>query len=222
MAASGAPFAARTWARSQRRLRCVQGVTEAARITVCLNEPTAFGASTGTGMHDPMRAMVVMGVSGCGKSTVASALAERIGAQMIEGDAYHPPENVRKMQAGIALTDADRQGWLEQLGAELARVVHSQHIAVLACSALKRRYRDRLRAAVPQLGVVFLQVSPQAASQRVRQRSGHFMPATLVQSQFEDLEPPIGEARVLTVDAIRDSATIVAQIQAWRNALQAD
>jgi len=166
-------------------------------------------------MQDPMRAVVVMGVSGCGKSSVATALAGHIGARMIEGDTYHPATNVQKMQAGIPLTDADRQGWLEQLGAELARTVAMHDVAVLACSALKRRYRDLLRTAVPDLGFVFLDLSPAAATERVKHRADHFMPATLVQSQFRDLEPPTDEPLVLTVDASEPLHLIVERAQSW-------
>lgn len=166
-------------------------------------------------MHDPMRAIVIMGVSGCGKSSVATALAEPIGARMIEGDAYHPARNVQKMQAAVPLTDADRQGWLEQLAAVLARTVAAHEVAVLACSALKRRYRDLLRTAVPDLGFVFLDLSPAAATERVTHRSSHFMSATLVQSQFRDLEPPTDEPLVLTVDASESLDVVVARAQAW-------
>lgn len=169
-------------------------------------------------MQNPMRAIVVMGVSGCGKSSVAEALGERIGARMIEGDAYHPEHNVQKMKAGIALTDADRQGWLEQLATELASVVATGQIAVLACSALKRRYRDTLRAGVAELGFVFLDLSPEVALQRVSLRSHHFMPATLVGSQFRDLERPTGEPRVLSVDGTESVQLIVDQAQQWWNA----
>jgi gluconokinase len=172
-------------------------------------------------MQDPLRAVVVMGVSGCGKTSVAAALAERIGARMIEGDTYHPAQNVQKMQAGIPLTDTDRQGWLEQLAAELTRAVAMHEVAILTCSALKRRYRDLLRSAMPNLGFVFLDLSPAAATERVKLRSGHFMPATLVQSQFRDLEPPTDEPLVLTVDASDSLQVIVARAQAWWNASRA-
>jgi gluconokinase len=163
----------------------------------------------------PWGAIVVMGVSGCGKSSVGAALCERIGARLIEGDEFHPEQNIRKMKAGIPLTDADRQGWLEQLGQELARAVASDQIAVLTCSALKRRYRDTLRVAVTNLGFVFLELSPAEAAGRVGHRPNHFMPSSLVDSQFRDLEPPTGEARVLTVNATRPLPVIVDQAEAW-------
>jgi len=156
-----------------------------------------------------------MGVSGCGKSTVATALAERVGARMIEGDDYHPAQNVQKMHAGIPLTDTDRQGWLEQLADELRQTLAAQRSAVLACSALKRRYRDLLRAAVPELGVLFLDISPSDASARVQRRTDHFMPATLIDSQFRDLEPPLAEANVLTLDATAPLQANVAKAESW-------
>lgn len=168
-----------------------------------------------------MRAIVVMGVTGCGKTSVAMALSERIHAPMIEGDAFHPAANIRKMKAGIPLTDTDRQGWLETLGRELASTTARGEIAVLTCSALKRRYRDTLRAASPGLGFVFLQLSPAAATARVSGRAGHFMPASLVDSQFRGLEPPLDEARVLTVDATASLPVIVDRIDAWWHALAA-
>lgn len=163
----------------------------------------------------PMPALVVMGVAGCGKSSVAAALCERSAARMIEGDAFHPPANIAKMAAGIALTDDDRQGWLESLGRALQQGSGHGDAVVLTCSALKRRYRDTLRAAVPGLGLVFLQLTPQQASQRVAGRAGHFMPASLIDSQFRDLEPPSAEARVLTVDATASIAHQVEQILRW-------
>lgn len=165
-------------------------------------------------MPDQMRALVIMGVTGCGKSTVAAAMCERSGATLIEGDAFHPEGNVLKMRAGIPLTDDDRQGWLERLGEELARTVATGD-AVLTCSALKRRYRDLLRAAVPRLGFVFLQLSPQAAAERVAHRPGHFMPASLVDSQFRDLEPPVGEADVLVACATDSLDAIVEEAIVW-------
>lgn len=160
-------------------------------------------------MPDNMRALVIMGVTGCGKSTVAAAICERTGATLIEGDAFHPEANIHKMRARIALTDDDRQGWLERLGKELAQAVVTGVPAVLTCSALKHRYRDVLRTAVPGVGFVFLQLSPEAAAERVAHRPGHFMPASLVDSQFRDLELPIGESDVLVVCATSSLSTIV-------------
>lgn len=163
-------------------------------------------------MPDNMRAIVVMGVTGCGKSTVAAAICERTGAMLIEGDAFHPEGNILKMRAGVPLDDDDRQGWLERLGEALARVGAP---AVLTCSALKRRYRDVLRAAVPGVGFVFLQLSPEVAAERVAYRPGHFMPASLVDSQFLDLESPVGESGVLAVCAVDPLVLIVEKAVAW-------
>jgi gluconokinase len=162
-----------------------------------------------------MRALVIMGVAGCGKSTVAAALCERTGARLIEGDAFHPESNVRKMSAGIPLTDADREGWLIRLGQALRQAVEAGEPAALTCSALKHRYRDTLRAAVPDAGFVFLALTPAEATERVAHRAGHFMPASLIESQFRDLEPPIDEPRVLTVRATAPLLSIVDAIDAW-------
>ena len=162
-----------------------------------------------------MRAIVIMGVSGCGKSTVAAAVCQRSGAYLIEGDAFHPPENVRKMSAGIPLNDADRQGWLERLAQETLDQLQLSQRVVLTCSALKRRYRDTLRNTVPDLGFVFLALTPEQAAQRVAHRRGHFMPASLIESQFRDLEPPTGEPLVLTIDATQTVDAIATDITAW-------
>jgi gluconokinase len=162
------------------------------------------------------RALVVMGVAGCGKTSVAQEIVARIGGRLIEGDVFHPAANIAKMRAGIPLDDADRHGWLAQLGTELAAAVAADERPVLACSALKRRYRDQLRGAVPGLGFVFLDLPREAAAARVASRPGHFMPVTLVDSQFADLEPPAGEAGVVTVDATQPVALIVAEaIRGW-------
>ena len=162
-----------------------------------------------------MQAIVVMGVAGCGKSTVGVALCERIGARMIEGDTFHPESNVRKMSAGIPLDDADRAGWLARLGEELAKTVAAGDTAVLACSALKRRYRNTLRAAVSDVGFVYLELTPAEAAERVSHRSGHFMPAVLIDSQFRDLEPPIDEPLALTVRATDPLPSIIDAIATW-------
>jgi gluconokinase len=142
--------------------------------------------------------VVVMGVAGCGKSAVGALLASELGLPFIEGDSFHPAGNVAKMRQGLPLTDADRAGWLARLGEELR--AHPGG-AVLTCSALKRAYRDTLRAAAPGLRFVYLQVTPEEAAVRVAARSGHFYPASLVDSQFEALQEPQGEEGVCTVGA---------------------
>ena len=166
---------------------------------------------------DSLKAIVVMGVSGCGKSSVGTAIAVRSGGHMIEGDAYHSAESIAKMQAGIALEDADRAGWLERLGEALQASVRNGERPILACSALKRQYRDALRQAVPGLGFVFLELSRAAARERVTLRLGHFMAPSLIDSQFATLEPPIGEPLTLVLDALQPASTLADQVDAWLN-----
>jgi gluconokinase len=141
--------------------------------------------------------VVVMGVAGCGKSEVGALLADLLGAPLIEGDSFHPPANVAKMRDGVPLTDEDRAGWLATLGEQLAL----RDMAVLTCSALKKSYRDQLRAAAPGVRFVFLQIGESVAQARVTARPGHFYPASLVSSQFATLQDPSAEAGVLTLDA---------------------
>lgn len=142
-------------------------------------------------------AIVVMGVSGSGKTTVGRILAQALGADFVDGDDLHSSEARAKMAEGVALVDADRWPWLERVGARLAA-----GNVVIACSALKRIYRDRLRAgAGPQLRFVYLSATPQAMRERVGSRKGHYMPASLVDSQFAALEPPDGERDVVVLAA---------------------
>ncbi|APW37435.1 hypothetical protein RD110_09735 [Rhodoferax koreense] len=145
------------------------------------------------------RQLLVMGVSGCGKSTLAARLAQGLGASLIEGDDHHPAANVDKMRRGIALEDADRLPWLGVLGALLAA---STGPAVLTCSALKKSYRDRLRAAVPGLRIVFIELDLEEATRRLAARKDHFFNPRLVASQFMALESPVGEEGVFRVSAM--------------------
>lgn len=154
-----------------------------------------------------------MGVAGCGKSSLGEKLSGLLGLPLIEGDAFHPPANVARMSAGIALTDADRSGWLDALAAELHRHPGG---AVLTCSALKRAYRERLRAAAPALRFVHLELTRDEALRRVAQRAGgHYFRADLVDSQFEALEPPRGEPGVLGVDATLPQDELARRVVAW-------
>jgi len=173
-------------------------------------------------MPEKVRAIVVMGVSGCGKSTLAAAISARNGATFIEGDTFHPALNIQKMTSGIPLTDADRQGWLERLAQEMLDRLATAQRVVLACSALKQRYRDTLRHAVSSLGFVFLELTMDEAFHRVAHRPGHYMPTSLVESQFRDLEPPRNEPLVLTVSATRPIKDAADQaVRWWRGLNQA-
>ena len=152
--------------------------------------------------------VVVMGVAGCGKSAVGERLARELALPLIEGDAFHPPANIDKMRRGLPLQDEDRTGWLQALGEQLR--AHPQG-AVLTCSALKRAYRDWLRRAVPALAFVHLALTREEALARVASRPDHFYPASLVDSQFQTLEDPAGEPRVVRVDAGRALEDVVSQ-----------
>lgn len=157
--------------------------------------------------------LVVMGVAGCGKSSLARTLADALGWDFIEGDDHHSPENKALMRAGIALTDADRAGWLSTLGQQLQQAPGG---AALSCSALKRRYRDTLRQAVPGLRFVFLDITPEQALQRVRARAGgHYFPPQLVDSQFDALERPLGETGVLCLQADATPTDLFHAVADW-------
>lgn len=142
--------------------------------------------------------VVVMGVSGCGKSTVGRALASSLGVPFIEGDELHPPRNVALMAAGTPLTDDDRRDWLQAVAAALARATGTG--AVAACSALKRSYRDILRSGAPVLHFVHLTGDRALLEERMLHRSGHYMPASLLQSQLDILEPPAPDEAAITLD----------------------
>lgn len=152
--------------------------------------------------------IVVMGVSGCGKSTVGAQLATALGVPFVEGDSLHPARNVALMAAGTPLTDDDRRGWLDAVAAQLAQG-QTQGV-VVSCSALKRSYRDRLRAAAPALQIVFLHGPAALLSERLQSRVGHYMPASLLQSQLDTLEPPQPDETALTFEITRSSDDIVA------------
>ena len=163
-------------------------------------------------MNSPLSAIVVMGVAGCGKSCIGAAIAARSGGRLIEGDSFHPEANIAKMSAGIPLDDEDRAGWLDSLCDELRRTLAAGQRPVLTCSALKRKYRERLRAATPGLGFVFLELTPAVAADRVAHRPGHFMPSTLIDSQFATLESPVGEPLTLALDASTLSVQRLAEL----------
>lgn len=136
----------------------------------------------------PAARWVVMGVCGCGKSTIGTALSERLGTPFIEGDKFHPAENVAKMSAGIPLDDADRAGWLRALADEIGNARDRGEGLVVSCSALKRRYRDLLRQADPGLRFAHLQGPRELIADRLGRRTDHYMPPALLDSQLRDLE----------------------------------
>ena len=153
---------------------------------------------------------VVMGVSGSGKSTVAALLAQQLGVEFVEGDAWHSPANVAKMAAGQPLTDADRQGWLEALSGRVAQAVAQGQGLVLACSALRRSYRDILRLGAPGLCFVLLHGERAVLAQRLARRQGHYMPVALLDSQLATLELPQPGENVLMAD-VRLKPQVLAQ-----------
>lgn len=159
--------------------------------------------------------VLVMGVSGAGKSTVGPLIAEALGLRFDDADAFHPPANIGKMSRGEALDDTDRMPWLDAIGAHL--LAHRGIGCVVTCSALKRAYRDRLRQAAPELRLVFLHGQPALVAARQAARQGHFMPASLVASQFATLEPPgAEEAAILLEVSATPQALATAAVIAMR------
>jgi gluconokinase len=166
-------------------------------------------------MNTAISALVVMGVAGCGKSVIGAAIAQRSCGRLIEGDAFHSAANIEKMSAGTPLNDEDRAGWLVRLGEEMVTALRNGERPIVTCSALKLSYREKLREAVPGLGFIFLELSKTLAIERCEHRPGHFMPASLVDSQFATLEPPYGEPLTLVVDATLPVDTLGEQAAAW-------
>ncbi len=161
---------------------------------------------------DVMNTVVVMGVSGCGKSTFAKALAARIEATFIDADDFHSPENIARMRAGIALTDADRAPWLAALSARLAQGCALGERLVLACSALKRAYRDVLREGAPALVLVHLTGSPELLAARLDARQAHYMSPALLASQLAILEPPGPGERAVTLDVAESPKALIEDV----------
>lgn len=159
-----------------------------------------------------MHSIVIMGVAGCGKSSLGEAMAQATGLPLVEGDDHHSPANRDKMARGIALTDADRQDWLATLGAQLQA---HQGGVVVTCSALKRAYRERLRQAAPGLRFVFLEIGRADAQARVSARAAHFFSTSLVDNQFATLESPVGEPGVLRLDATLSLAQLQEAVTQW-------
>lgn len=160
----------------------------------------------------PLCALIVMGVSGSGKSTIAAKLAERLNWAYEDGDRFHPASNVAKMSAGQPLTDEDRWPWLQAIADEIDRVCRSGGHAVIACSALKRAYRDVLVHGRSDARIVFLSGTQRLIADRLARRKGHFMPPGLLDSQFKTLEPPAADENPVTVSIDASVETIVEDI----------
>ena len=158
--------------------------------------------------------VIVMGVSGCGKTTVAVLLAGRLGWKFQEGDALHPRANVDKMSRGVPLSDADRLPWLDSIAALIDRWSAEGASGLIACSALKRAYRERIRAGRRDVAFIYLRGARELISARLSRRTGHYMPAGLLASQFEALEEPGADEPVITVDISGSPDQIVEAILA--------
>lgn len=166
---------------------------------------------------------VVMGVSGSGKTTIARGVATGLGWDLLEGDAFHPPANVEKMSHGVPLTDDDRWPWLRAIAAEIDSQAEQGRSVVVACSALKRVYRDLLLTGRPGGILVYLDGSPELIAARMAARKGHFMPPKLLESQFATLEPPAPDEQPVTVSIAPSPDAIIADVvRRLRQRLQAE
>ena len=155
------------------------------------------------------RAILVMGVSGSGKSTIATLLQKNLGCPLLEGDSFHPAENIEKMRAGTPLDDDDRRPWLDRLGSAARQALETRDVVIIACSALKRSYRDRLRAAIDApLSIVLLTADVGELTRRMQTRRGHYMPVSLLNSQIDALEFPGPDENALVLDAYLPPAAL--------------
>jgi gluconokinase len=160
----------------------------------------------------PPSILLLMGVSGCGKTTTAQRLAKRLNWHFRDGDSFHPPTNVAKMQAGIPLSDDDRWPWLDAIGAWVDELIASGSRGVVTCSALKRSYRLRLLHNRPQMQLIYLKGSPELISDRISRRRNHFMPPALLASQFATLEEPRGAERPIIINVAMPPNRVVERI----------
>jgi gluconokinase len=165
-----------------------------------------------TSKHSTPTRWIMMGVSGCGKSEIGIRLAAALAVPFIEGDMFHPAANVAKMSVGIALNDADRSEWLYLLQAEIRGARQCDAGLVLSCSALKRRYRDVLRAADPALCFAHLEGARDLITSRMHARVGHYMPPSLLESQLHDLEPLQDDEAGVRLDIRSEPAELIAEI----------
>lgn len=161
----------------------------------------------------PTTVIVLLGVSGSGKSTVGAALADRLGWRFLDGDAFHPAGNRAKMAAGRPLTDDDRWPWLAELAGLVDTAARTGDATVLACSGLKKRYRDLLRGGLAAVSLVLLDCDRTELRRRLSERSAHFFPADLLDSQLAALEPPLPAEEILTVNGDRDPGEIIDDIK---------
>jgi ribose 5-phosphate isomerase A len=205
-------------ARLEQRIRRVVGVIESG-LFISRADPVFVADAAGVHRFDSARAhrgrppiLVIMGVSGVGKSAVAQELAARLGWPFEEGDTLHPEANVAKMHAGIPLTDADRQPWLEHVAAWIDDQRANKRPGIITCSALKRSYRQIIIGDRPEVRLVYLRGSRDLIAQRLAGRSGHFMPASLLQSQIDALEEPDPSEDPLTVDVEPPASRIAEEI----------
>jgi gluconokinase len=177
-------------------------------IHCAYTKQAAAPRSVNTGLY------VVMGVSGSGKSLIGSSLAQALGIDFVEGDDYHPAENIERMSAGIPLTDADRTQWLRSLAAEIGDAQDAGRGLVVSCSALKRSYRDVLRAQAPGLRFVLLRGSRALLAERLAGRRGHYMPSSLLDSQVATLEEPSPDEEAWVCDITESPQNLVAALVA--------
>jgi carbohydrate kinase (thermoresistant glucokinase family) len=156
--------------------------------------------------------VIVAGVSGVGKTTIGRRVAERLGFEFAEGDEFHPPANVAKMRSGVPLGDNDRRPWLEALRRSIDGWLAEGRNVVVTCSALKRSYREILGVGRPQVVLVYLSATPRLVRERLKRRRDHFMPADLLDSQFEALEPPALDEGAVMVDVSGDPDAVSERI----------
>jgi gluconokinase len=156
---------------------------------------------------------IVMGVAGCGKSTIGEQLAVRLGWPFLEGDQLHPPENIEKMTHGVPLTDADRLPWLQAIAKRIAEWRDGGKSGVVTCSALRDSYRKIITDGFPDVCFIYLRADRALIAQRFAERRGHFMPASLIASQFETLEEPKPDENALTLD-VAEPVSILVEIVA--------
>lgn len=158
------------------------------------------------------QSIILMGVSGCGKSSVGAAVARKLGAKFIDGDDLHPKANIQKMAGGNPLNDDDRAPWLERLNDAAYSLRHKNEVGIIVCSALKRRYRDKLREGNPEMLFLYMKGSFDVILERLKARAGHYMPTELLKTQFDALEEPgADEPDVLCIDIDADFDEVVSR-----------